>query len=424
MSPRFSATLTRPRLVPNSRAACLPTRPFASDTGIARAPSGTGSVRCRSSGISATEHGVNAGLEYSHPLSAARRMSFAFNVGSSVMDTPASTVQQGADTRLYRVYGDVAASWNLSRSWTTRATYRRGLEYIPEFTQPVFVDGFTAEIGGLCTSRLEILASTMFASGASAVTDSSSTFDTSSADVRVRYAITSTFAVYGEYIYYRYDFRDGRLLAPGIPPGFERNGDPCWSHVVGARAAEVMVLPGKTYTLEEIVRILLDRRWLVVLPLVLGTLLGVLAYRRMPAQYRSETLIMVVPQRVPDSYVKSTVTANVEDRLRSISEQILSRSRLERIIQDFEPLSGTTRTGMADGGRRSADARRHRREARRRKSRRFESRTAARTRSSAQKVTERLASLFIEENLRDRENLAEQHQPVPRLAARRTRSSG
>ena len=37
---------------------------------------------------------------------------------------------------------------------------------------------------------------------------------------------------------------------------------------------------------------------------------------------------------------------------------------------------------------------------------------------TAQKVTERLASLFIEENLRDRENAGGEHQPVPRLPAR------
>jgi opacity protein-like surface antigen len=174
-------------------------------------------------GVSATEHGVDVGLEYARPLSAVRRMSFVFNIGSAVMDAPIPAVQQSSDTRLYRVYGDVAASWNLSRSWTTRATYRRGLEYIPDLTQPVFVEGFTAEIGGLLTRRLDVVASAMFANGASVVTRDATSFNTSSVDTRVRFAITSTLAVYGEYIYYLYDFQDPRLLAPGIPPGFERN---------------------------------------------------------------------------------------------------------------------------------------------------------------------------------------------------------
>ena len=57
--------------------------------------------------------------------------------------------------------------------------------------------------------------------------------------------------------------------------------------------------------------------------------------RVLPDWYRSETLILVVPQRVPENYVKSTVTTKIEDRLHSISQQILSRTRLERVIQDF-----------------------------------------------------------------------------------------
>ncbi len=93
---------------------------------------------------------------------------------------------------------------------------------------------------------------------------------------------------------------------------------------MGARDAEVIVLPGRTYTVEEVARVLRRRWWLILLPFVFGTAAGVLAHRRLPAEYQSETVIMVIPQRIPDSYVKSTVSTNVEDRLRSVSEQILS----------------------------------------------------------------------------------------------------
>ncbi len=55
----------------------------------------------------------------------------------------------------------------------------------------------------------------------------------------------------------------------------------------------------------------------------------------LPNRFRSETVILIVPQRVPESYVRSTVTARIEDRLRSIQQQILSRTRLELIIRDF-----------------------------------------------------------------------------------------
>ena len=92
------------------------------------------------------------------------------------------------------------------------------------------------------------------------------------------------------------------------------------------------MLPGKTYTPEDILRLALRRVWLIVLPLLLGVGVAVTVSRLLPEKYRSETLIMLVPQRIPESYVKSTVTASMEDRLATLSAQILSRSRLERII--------------------------------------------------------------------------------------------
>src|ERR1044072_3794900 len=56
---------------------------------------------------------------------------------------------------------------------------------------------------------------------------------------------------------------------------------------------------------------------------------------RIPNEYRSETVILVIPQRVPESYVHSTVTMRIEDRLRSIQQEIFSRSRPEKIIEEF-----------------------------------------------------------------------------------------
>ena len=165
------------------------------------------------------------------------------------------------------------------------------------------------------------------------------------------------------------------------------------------------MLPGKTYTLDEIVRILLRRWWLILLPLGLGTTAGVLGYKSLPVQYRSETLIMVIPQRVPDSYVKSTVTTNVEDRLRSIGEQIRSRSRLERIILDLDLFNNLRRAGTMEGAvlrmRDDIDLKLEGKDSS------FRVSYVHSDPQIAQKVTERLAALYIEENLRDRENLAD-----------------
>jgi len=128
--------------------------------------------------------------------------------------------------------------------------------------------------------------------------------------------------------------------------------------------------------------------------------------QRIPRVYRSETLIMVIPQRVPDSYVKSTVTASVEDRLPSISDQILSRSRLERIIVDFDlykdvrprvPMEDVVKRMRDDIGSPQIQA----------GAQSFRVSYTSQEPATAQRVAARLASLFIDENSRDRENLAE-----------------
>ena len=165
------------------------------------------------------------------------------------------------------------------------------------------------------------------------------------------------------------------------------------------------MLPGQTYTPEDILRIGLRRAWLIVLPLVLCTVAAAAVGVYLPNRYRSQTLIMLVPQRIPDSYVKSTVTTRIEDRLATLKEQILSRSRLERIILDLElypslrlklPMEEVVQRMRNDiviniVGRESS----------------FEVSYVSGDAVMAQKTTERLASLFIEENLRDRENVAE-----------------
>ena len=72
-----------------------------------------------------------------------------------------------------------------------------------------------------------------------------------------------------------------------------------------------------------------------MLAFILGTTCAVLYSYRLPPLYRASTLILVEPQRIPAAYVSSTVTSTVQERLSTISQQILSRTNLERIIVQF-----------------------------------------------------------------------------------------
>ena len=116
--------------------------------------------------------------------------------------------------------------------------------------------------------------------------------------------------------------------------------------------------------------------------------------------------MMVIPQRIPDSYVRSTVTDSVQDRLFSISDQILSRSRLERIITELDLYPEERRINTmedvvgSDAPRKSSCNHPGREQS-------FRVSYTSVDPLVAQKVTARLASMFIEENTRERESLAE-----------------
>ena len=165
------------------------------------------------------------------------------------------------------------------------------------------------------------------------------------------------------------------------------------------------MLPGKKFTPDEILGIALRRKWLIVLPFAVGIIGSQFVARRLPNVYRSETLIQVIPQQIPESIVKSTVTATLEERLPSISEQILSRSRLERTITDFDLYpKERARDVMEDViARMRADIKGPTLVGKESFRLSYVSGSAV----TAQKVTERLASLYIEENRRDRQNQAE-----------------
>jgi polysaccharide chain length determinant protein (PEP-CTERM system associated) len=56
---------------------------------------------------------------------------------------------------------------------------------------------------------------------------------------------------------------------------------------------------------------------------------------RLPDVYQAEAVILVDSQKIPDKFVSSTVNADLQDRITNISQQILSSNRLKKLIDDF-----------------------------------------------------------------------------------------
>jgi uncharacterized protein involved in exopolysaccharide biosynthesis len=148
------------------------------------------------------------------------------------------------------------------------------------------------------------------------------------------------------------------------------------------------------------------RKWLVVMPILLFTTATSLVAYALPVRYRSEAVLRIVPPRVPESLIHSTVTVALDERLLTISQIILTRAQLERVIEELDLYQEERRGGIVmeeivermrtndieismegkDGVRLSF---------------------VGDDPTVVKEVTERLSLLFISENVRNRLNLAE-----------------
>jgi polysaccharide chain length determinant protein (PEP-CTERM system associated) len=87
--------------------------------------------------------------------------------------------------------------------------------------------------------------------------------------------------------------------------------------------------------LVDLLEIVSRRKWVLMAPVLAGLLIGGLLGFLLPPSYRSTTLILVEQQQVPESYVTPTDRTPFSERLNTIKQQILSRTKLEQIIKDF-----------------------------------------------------------------------------------------
>ncbi len=95
-----------------------------------------------------------------------------------------------------------------------------------------------------------------------------------------------------------------------------------------------------TRGLDEYWAMVVRRRWWILGPLFLGWLIAFASAWIIPPKYTSETVILVEPQKVPQQFVMSNVQVEMQERLQSIQQQVLSRSRLLNIINNLHLYQG------------------------------------------------------------------------------------
>jgi polysaccharide chain length determinant protein (PEP-CTERM system associated) len=162
-------------------------------------------------------------------------------------------------------------------------------------------------------------------------------------------------------------------------------------------------MEGLQFTIDNIRDIILRRKWIIVWSLIPCIAISVLLCFTLPKIYRAETLILVTSQKIPEDYVKPTVLAEIGERLATLQQEIFSWTRLEKIIDEFdlykslratrpmESVIGTMRENieLEVTGKQS-----------------FTVVYYGRDPETVMNVTNKLANLFIEENLIQRERQA------------------
>jgi polysaccharide chain length determinant protein (PEP-CTERM system associated) len=166
-------------------------------------------------------------------------------------------------------------------------------------------------------------------------------------------------------------------------------------------------------SLDEYWAIIRRRRWYIILPVFVIWALAWVGSWLVPSIYRSEALILVEQQKVPEHYVIPNVTVNLQDRLQSMTQQILSRTRLESVINHFH----LSQTGLSGSFAQAEDSVERMRKdiaielveapGRAGQLTAFKIRYSADNPRLAQQVNSELTSLFIDENLKSQQQLSE-----------------
>ena len=168
--------------------------------------------------------------------------------------------------------------------------------------------------------------------------------------------------------------------------------------------------PSLPLTVSDYWHIATKRKWIIIGSILTALGIAGLLVLFLPKSYRSNTLILVETQKIPEDYVRSIVGGTIEERLIMIKQQVMSRTLLSRVVNEFKLYQDDVRSqgfedviddmrrnirvdtvGTGRGGRIEA----------------FSISYSNRDPMVAMKVTSKLASQFIEENLRVREQFVE-----------------
>jgi len=153
------------------------------------------------------------------------------------------------------------------------------------------------------------------------------------------------------------------------------------------------------------------RRWAIIgaIPITVFATLLLLSY--IPNTYKSEATLLVVQQQVPQRYVLPTTTTDMREALQATTEEVLSRTRLLAIIDEFGLYANDRRKlspeSILEKMHHDISIEPFENQSPQKDVSSFKISFVAASPHLAQEVTSKLTSLFIEQNLETREHQAQ-----------------
>ena len=170
-------------------------------------------------------HTVNLGIDFSHPLSPLRTMTYGFSVGTSrytYLTSAGTTPSASLSTSHLLVTATGYLNRQISRSWTAGLSYNRGVQYVQGFSSPFFSDSVSANLSGFAGPRSRLNFTAAYSSGQVGIATSGQGYSTYSGVAGYQVAMGRFMALFADYNYYHYVFDPTVALPAGMNRGLNR----------------------------------------------------------------------------------------------------------------------------------------------------------------------------------------------------------
>ena len=84
------------------------------------------------------------------------------------------------------------------------------------------------------------------------------------------------------------------------------------------------------------IHLLKVRKWFLIIPALLISIISLIIAILLPSIYQSNSTILIEEQQIPQDFVRTTVTGVADERIQTLTQQILSRTKLLEIIKQFD----------------------------------------------------------------------------------------